>query len=52
MQQAKKSYSIDIVVISHHINIPNVMLFSWLLKIENEWKFTAHSVKMMDKDWL
>ncbi len=52
MKRAEKSYSIDIVVISRHINIPNIMLFSRLLKIENEWKFTAHSVKMTDKDYL
>ncbi len=49
MQWAEKSYSIDIVI-SRHIHLPNVTLFSWLLKIENDWKCTTHSVKMTDKD--
>ncbi len=28
MQRAEKSYSIDIVVLSRYINIPNITLFS------------------------
>ncbi len=39
MQRAEKSYSINIVVIAGHINIPNVT-------------FPDHSVKMTDKDYL
>ncbi len=51
MPWAEKSYSIDIVT-SCDINIPHITLSSWLLKIENKWTFTAHSVKITDKDYL
>ncbi len=32
MKIMPQSSSIDIVTISRHINIPNLLLFSWLLK--------------------